>query len=69
MESKKTKTNEQVWQNRNIAINTENKRVIARGEELGGMSEISDDSLEAKTSSYKISKLQGWNVHLREYSQ
>lgn len=40
--SKKTKTNEQVWQNRNIAINTENKRVIARGEELGGMSEISD---------------------------
>ena len=41
---KKKTTNEQIWQNRNIVINTENKQVIARREELGGMSEISDDS-------------------------
>ena len=41
---KNKKTNEQIWQNRNIVINTENKQVIARREELGGMSEISDGS-------------------------
>jgi len=44
LKKNKTKTNEQIWQNRNIVINTENKQVIARRKELGGMSEISDDS-------------------------
>ena len=62
-------TNEQIRQNRNRYVDTENKQVVARGERDRKIGEIGEGNQEVQVFSQKVSKSQGCNVQHRESSQ
>ena len=57
-EFKKIKTNEQIQQNRRRVTDTENKQVVARGEEVRERRGIGEEDQEVQTSSSKINESQ-----------
>ena len=54
-------------QNRNRLTDTENKLVVARGEDGSRLGEIGEGDLEVQIASYEINH--GCNEQQREYSQ
>ena len=54
---------------RNRSINAENKLMVVREEEGGGMGKIGEGEWEIQASTYGMTKSWGYKAQHREYSQ